>query len=135
MNIFLILFFIALFGITIMILRRYLSIDSTETNKNYDLELAFDVPDLKDIKNSLNKKINKYGYILIKSFLKKYLLFAKFLKEVSKIIYRKIKTRFFKNKNMDIKPTETSSFVQKMKEYKKKIQRIKNKIKQEEGLN
>ena len=136
MNIFLILFFIALFGIAILITRRYFIIKDLEIKHTDDLDLEFEVPELEDIKKTINKKAKKYGYVLIFILVKFYLISGKFLKEKSITLYKIIKKKVFKQKNKPVEPKieNTSSFIKTIKEYKKKVQRIKHKIKQEEGL-
>ncbi len=135
MNIFLILFFIALFGITIMIVRKYFTIKHLEIKNNPDLDLEFEVPELEELQKFFSKRIKRYGYVILVLIIKLYILSSNFVKEKSISLYKKIKKRIFKHKTKTETNKETSPFIKTIKDYKKKIKRITNKIKEEEGLN
>ncbi len=135
MYISLILFLIALLGITIMIVRKYFSIKHIEIKHTNDLNLEFEVPDLEEIQEAFGKKTKKLGYFMLVYIIRLYVISGTFLKEKTLKIYKKISNKIFKNKKINNPDNnEVSPFIQTIKAYKKKVQRITHKIKQEEGI-
>ncbi|MFA7285991.1 MAG: hypothetical protein WC011_04095 [Candidatus Paceibacterota bacterium] len=137
MYISLILFFIALGGIAIMLARKIFILKHANINTPKNLELEFEVPDLDEVKEFANKKIKRYGYIALVSAVRLYIIGGSFVKNKSKVIVTKIKSKLPGKKitKIDINGNvETSPFIKTITEYKQKIKKIKHKIKKEEGI-
>jgi len=137
MYISLILFFIALGGIAILLLRKMLILKHANINYSKDLELEFEVPDLDEVKEFANQKIKRYGYIALVSIVRLYIIGGSFLKNKSTVILKTIKKKLPGKKVTKIDQDgniATSPFIKTISEYKHKIKKIKHKIKKEEGI-
>lgn len=137
MQIPLLLFFIAFIGIIIMIIRKLYILKTKEIEHTKNIDLEFQIPDLEQVKKFTNKKFRRYGYIMLVSFMKIYIISERYLKNKSIYYFNKIKGKIFKkNNNPEINKIkkESSKFINTIKEYKHKIKRIKHKIKEEEGI-
>lgn len=136
MTLFLILFFISLFGIVFLIGRKLVLVQNSNMRNNIIVgDFAFEVADLEDIKHITTKKLKKYGYVLLVNTIRVYVKSGITLKKVytktSTKIYGINNKYFKKNESYDkIKPA--SSFLSTIGEYKKKINKIKQEIKREE---
>lgn len=137
MYISLILFFIALGGITILLTRKIFVLKHINMHHPKDLELEFEVPDLDELKAFANKKIKRYGYIALVSAVRLYIIGGSFVKNKSGLVVKKIKSKLPGAKITKIDKDgniATSPFIKTIIEYKQKIKKIKHKIKKEEGL-
>lgn len=137
MYISLILFFIALISIVALVARKILAMEKLENLRKKNIELEFDVPELHEVKEFLNTRTKKYGYLALVSILRAYVVGTKVTKNTAKIVYKKGEQKIKKilgNKNKTNKEKEASGFIKTMTEYKKKVSRITNRIKKEEGL-
>jgi len=142
MSIFLILFFTALIGISLILGRRLFLLKKAGMNNEREFgddDFAFVIPDLEKISGIVGKELKKVGYITFVSGLRIYMLSFNFLKNKYKNL--KVKIRDIKSKNnigtqiIKRKKQEASKFLKVVSEYKTKIKKIKRKIKEEEGLN
>lgn len=94
------------------------------------------IPDPQELKETVNKKTKRYGFIALVIILRLYVLASHFLK----IQFKKLGAFLTKkiNKIIDGKrqeeTKEVSAFLKRMSDYKKKVKRIKDKIKEEEGI-
>lgn len=138
MYISLLLFFIALLSIVILITRKALVLNNSgDLYKSKDIELEFDLPDLDEVKDYTSKKFKKYGFIILVGSIRIYVLSANATKKGAKYLYNKVEQKVKKVLGHKIKPTEqkeASGFIKTISEYKKKINKITHKIKQEEGI-
>ncbi len=126
-------------GIIFMISRKFALLANIENEKLPEEDFFFEVPDIETIKDFLNKKVKKLGYLIIVLGMRLYFRGAEFSKrkysQVRDIIrdtVNKNKVNFGKFNKIEEK-TE-NQFLKTMSEYKKKIHRIKKKVKEEEGI-
>lgn len=136
MTLFLILFFISLFGIVFLIGRKLVLVQNSNIRDNIILgDFAFEVADLEDVKHITTKKLKKYGYVLLVNTIRVYVKSGITLKKVytktSTKIYE-INSKYFKKNESYDKIKQASSFLSTIGEYKKKISKIKQEIKREE---
>ena len=132
----LILFFISLVGIIFMIGKKMIFLKNNQViiEEGY----TFGAPHVDEIKYVTVKKLKEYGYILVVTTIRFSMKSSKFIKNTSEVVYRKIKDKLLKSKNgieeevSDKK--EVSKFLKMVSEYKHKLNRIKHKIKEEEGI-
>lgn len=140
MSLFLILFFISLFSITLMISRKLILLNKMGANNNTIIakEFIFEVPNFKETRLFLSRNLRKYGYLLFVYIIKIYIKSLNFVK----YIYKKLKVKILskiesisskKSKNQN--NGEASNFLKKISEYKNKIKRIKSKIEEENSKN
>lgn len=135
----LLLFIIAMLGIVILITRKILALNSSGEvyYKNKDVDLEFELPDLDEVKEFTNKRLKKYGYALLVVTLRLYVLGSSKVKKGAIALYNKIEQKLKKltgKKTVLEQNKEASGFIKTMSEYKKKINKITHKIKQEEGI-
>ncbi len=99
---------------------------------------TFGAPHVDEIKYVTVKKLKEYGYILIVTTIRFSMKSSKFIKNTSEVVYRKIKDKLLKSKNGIEEEVsdkqEVSKFLKMVSEYKHKLNRIKHKIKEEEGI-
>lgn len=132
---FLIIFLFSLLGISLMIGRKLMLLkNGTLILKQKKLPLK--IPDLHEVKYVLTKKSRKYGFITLIILVRFYVLSSDLVKknyQISKEKTKKLITKYiYKKKENENK--EASKFLKRISDYKQKIQRIKNQIKKEEGL-
>ena len=135
MQIILFLFFASLVGIATMIGRKLFLLRSGQINTTE--EFSFEIPDAQEIKHVATKNAKEYGYVALVETMRAYLRFSNFLKQVSKEIRKEAEeviSKYFPHKETEQKEKEVSKFLQTVSDYKKKIQKIKHKIKEEEGI-
>ncbi|MEK7588438.1 MAG: hypothetical protein AAB438_01330 [Patescibacteria group bacterium] len=136
MYIYLSLFFISLFSITFMVMRRVVL--QKDINTQEDTELILDVPDLEEIKVITIRKFKIYGYIVLVSSLRIYVksshLFKNKYSEVKDTV-KNLHNKYVRKNKKVVEKKEVSKFLKMMGDYKRKIRTIKEKIKEEEGLN
>lgn len=132
----LILFFISLVGIVFMIGKKMIFLKNNQVviEENF----TFGAPHIDEIKYVTVKKFKEYGYILVVTTLRFSMKSSKFIKDKSEVVYKKIKDKLFKNKDgieEEVQDKqEVSKFLKLVSEYKHKLNRIKHKIKEEEGI-
>jgi len=100
MSIFLILFFTALVGISLILSRKLFLLKKAGMNDEREFgddDFAFVVPDLEEIGGIAGKGLKKVGYIMFVSGLRIYMLSSNFLKNKYKDL--KVKIRDIKSKN------------------------------------
>jgi hypothetical protein len=93
--------------------------------------------DIDDIKHIAVKNTKKYGFKIFVAFLRFYIKFSYVLKNKYKRLKKIIKyiiSNYFTHKDKKIKEKEVSNFLKRISEYKYKISKIKDKIKEEEGI-
>lgn len=133
----LVTFFISLAGITGLISRKL--IFSTNNRINQEHDFAIDVPDLDEVKKIASKNTKKLGYILLVLTIRTYLLSQDLIKKQYKVIKNKLEERRIKRMaktgKIVMSNREPSKFLKIISDYKKKVEKIKSKIKEEEGLN
>ena len=127
----LILFFGSLLGITFMIGRKFLIIQSGQIVHREDFLL--EIPFLKEAKHLTIKNIKILGRALLIEIIRFYFRSTNFLKSKYQKIKIKIKNIYRKNQNNHPQERqEISKFLKIISEYKEKIREIKHKIKEEE---
>jgi hypothetical protein len=96
------------------------------------------VPDLQKIKHATKKSVKKVGYVSLFLTLRFFILSSNFLKTKSKILIKELKNKFRKNKHNYIdeitEQKEVSKYLRVISEYKNKIRKMKDAIKEEEGI-
>ncbi len=134
MTLLLILFFISLLGIAGMIGRKLLALRSGRLGIPHEFQV--EVPDIEDVKHMAVYGAKKFGYFALVETIRFSILSSRFLKEKGKEIKEKAQTLANKYTNRDGEPKakEVSKFLSMMTDYKHKIKKIKNRIKEEEGI-
>jgi len=136
MSVFLILFLISTFGIALLVGRKMLVLKNTEYSAPSDFDFLIEVPDFKEVKTILHQKSRRYGYIALVITIRTYVLMSHTLKRKSETLWQFIKRRLARRNKVKVPHEEAENkFLTKVSEYKRRIQRIKEKIKEEEGLN
>jgi hypothetical protein len=96
------------------------------------------VPDLQKIKHITFKSTKRFGYVTLFITLRFFIKSSNFIKTKSKIIIKELKNKFRKNKenyaDEIIEKKEVSKYLKVISEYKDKIRKIKDVIKEEEGI-
>jgi hypothetical protein len=136
MPIILTLFFLSLSGIIYMIGSKLILLQNGEVVIQEHIPIK--VPDLQEFKYIVTKNSKKYGFILLVIILRASIKSSYFLKkkykEIKYIAIIKIK-KILTGKKHGIQEHEVSSFLKKVSDYKSKVNKIKNQIKEEEGIN
>jgi mannitol-specific phosphotransferase system IIBC component len=141
MKITLLLFLISFSVLVILIARRFFQVKEREEDierkiKEAEMKLEFEVPDLEEVKDFTKKKVRKYSYATLVSGIKLYIIGSNLLKKKVKKIYKKVEKKLLKKKiktdNEIVR--ESSKFLKTIVEYKDKVKRIKDRIKEEEGI-
>ncbi len=138
MSFFLILFLVSLLGIILLIGRKVFSLRSDNYDIPNDFEFVINVPDFEYIVTTSRKKFRKYGYITLIILIRLYVLAVHAVKRgfEKAWLWTKQKILGFKaEKKVTRVSREANKFLLKVGEYKSKIRKIKEKIKEEEGLN
>lgn len=136
MYIYLSLFFISLFAIAFMVMRRVILLKELKTHAG--TELTLDVPDLEEIKVIAIKKFKIYGYIILVVSIRIYIKLSHLLKnkyQIAKNMVHKIHQKYSSKNKLVSERKQASKFLKIIGDYKSKIRIIKEKIKAEEGLN
>jgi len=136
MYIYLSLFFISLFTITFMVMRRVVLLKEAKIHPG--TELMLDVPDLEEIKIIAANKFRIYGYVMLVGSIRLYVKSSHLLKNKYKATKETVKhlhRKYISKSSAEVKTKEASKFLKMMGDYKKKVTAIKKKIKEEEGLN
>ncbi len=134
----LILFFGSLLGMTLMIGRKVMALQ-TEDNRKLHLDgFVFEIPHLDSFQEATTKELKKYGYATLVMTLKAYVKSTNMLKEQYKDLITLLENA--KNRNIpenQLKAVEdkASSFLGMITEYKNKIRKIKHRIAEEESRN
>jgi hypothetical protein len=96
----------------------------------------FRIPEAHELRKITKKSTRKYGFIALVIILRLYVLASHFLKvqftKLGKFLSRKI-NKILAGKHKD-EPKEVSAFLKRMSDYKNKVRQIKDKIKEQEGI-
>jgi len=117
-------------------MRRVVLLKEMKTHEG--MEIILDVPDLEELKSLTVRKFKIYGYIILVSSIRTYIKSSHIVKHQYKELKKKIKEirhRYVPKKKKDTHEKEASKFLKMTSEYKHKIRVLKEKIKEEEGLN
>jgi len=137
MSIILATFFISLSGIILMIGRKLLLTSNHHVDTSHNF--IIDVPEIDEIKHITGKKVKRFSYILLVITLRIYVLAENIAKKKYSALKNKIqelKNKSRKNKGLAVLETkEANKFLKTVSDYRTKINKIKQKIKEEEGLN
>ncbi|MFH1608612.1 MAG: hypothetical protein ABH951_01170 [Patescibacteria group bacterium] len=141
MAIILTLFFLSLSGIIYMIGNKLIILQK-EGNQVIIEKPVIKIPDLQEFKHLFIKNSRKYGFILLVLIIRFSVISSHFIKrkskEIGKILIEKIKKITTKKRSegeeKEVEQKEVSNFLRKMSDYKNKIKKIKDKIKEEEGI-
>lgn len=131
----LILFFGSLAGITLMIGKKIILLRNGQLLSAHREEFFFKAPPIKKWRKVTIQHTKKHGYSLLVTTIRLYFRSSNFLKNRYADMQNKIKKMRNKKgagQNENIK--EASSFLKMISEYKHKIQRIKEQVKEEENL-
>ncbi len=97
------------------------------------------VPDLEKVKRHGGKFLKKTAHTAIYVSIKSYLLFKRFIKEKSKLIFKKLAS-LIKKESENIseefvkEKKEVSKYLRVISDYRQKIRKVKEEIKEEEGI-
>lgn len=128
-----ILFFGSLSGIVFMVGKKFLMLQGGQTLSRR--EAFFEAPHLEEWKQTAIKNIKRHGYVGLVATIRTYFRFANFLKNKYQETKNKIKEIHIKRqRNMHPEKKEVSSFLKMVSEYKNKIRKIKERVKEEENL-
>lgn len=90
-----------------------------------------------ELKRSLSKGLRVLGFVMLVGIIRLYVKTTNYLKstyEIGKTRIKEIRARrMSKNGAVEVKPQEASKFLKMVGNYKRKIRRIKEKVKEEEG--
>ena len=131
----LILFFLSFIGIILMIENKLALVKNGQVIKTqYPHPFALD---LQKIKYLTFKNTKKLAYKTLFALIKFLIKFSNFIKTKSKKLKKEFKNKFQNNNNsLDkiIEKKEVSKYLKIISEYRYKIREIKDKIKEEEGI-
>lgn len=130
----LILFFGSLIGITFMVGRKFLLIQSGQiVNINKD-EVFSETKYLEDLKQATIKNTKRHGYTLLVITIRTYFRTANLLKNKYEKIKNKVKDAYQKRKkHIHTEKIGENSFLKMVSEYKHKIRKIKQQVEEEEN--
>ncbi len=132
----LILFFLSLTGIVIMIWREMILVKNGQV-ATVKHSHPF-VPELQKIKHITFKSSKKFSYTLVFVTLRFFIKSSNFIKTRSIMLAKEIKNTFKKKNGMPIEEIEekkeVSGYLKVISEYREKIREIKDRIKEEEGI-
>ena len=133
MPIILTLFFLSLSGIIYMIGNKLILLQKGETVIRQNIPIK--VPDLQEFKQIATKKTRKYAStVRLRASIKTSHFLKRKYKEIKNKIIEKTK-KILIGKKHGIQEHEVSTFLRKVSDYKSKVNKIKDQIKEEEGIN
>ncbi len=131
----LILFFGSLIGITYMVGRKFKLIQDGQILNINEEEIFSKTPYFEEIKYATIKNTKRHGYILLVITIRIYFRSINFLKKKYREAKTKIREIYQKRqKRTPEEKKEINSFLKMVSEYKNKIRRIKQQVKEEENL-
>lgn len=129
----LILFFSSLIGITLMISRKLILLQSGQVS--YKEDIHFREIHLEEWKDIIIKNTKKYGFITLVAIIRFYVQTSNFLKNNYEKIKTELKNIYSRKLNENpAEKREVNKFLRLISEYKLKLRLIKEKVKEEEGL-
>jgi len=129
----LILFFGSLFGITFMIGRKLMMLQNGQVLHREEDFLK--IQHLEELKHLTIKNIKKHGYVGLVAIIRFYVQSSNFFKNKYEETKKKIKNIHIRKQNDgSLGKREVSNFLKMILEYKNKIRKIKEKVKEEENL-
>ncbi len=134
--IFLTLFFVSVAGIVVLITKKLLQIEKLRIVSKDDV-FFIDVPELEDAHYVLMSKIKSGGYMALVITIRVYLLGKYNTKKFVHKAYLKINhflKKYRKEKTVEESKKEASKFLKIVSDYKKKVNKITEQIKEEEGF-
>ncbi len=133
MTILISLFLISFIAITVMFNRKLFLLKNGDITVTQKENMVLEIPYILKIKNITNKKIKKYGYVILVTIIRLYFRSLNLLKRK----YKELKTRIDNlNKGEVVNGTEkreVNKFLKGISDYKNKIKEIKHQIKEEEN--
>lgn len=134
----LVLFFIALLGISTLLYRRIMILERSGVMvREIDGEFFFDVPDLHEVQYVIVRKMKQYGYVALVVTIRIYVRSSKIMDYLYKEAVSRLSTlykKYIQKKNPETEAKEVSKFLKMVSEYKNKIKEIKERVREEEGL-
>jgi hypothetical protein len=134
MAIILTLLFLSIAGIVFMIGNKLLLLQQGKVVAQESF--PFRIPEAHELKKITRKNARKYGFVTLVIILRLYVLASHFLKiqfkKFGKFISEKVNKIIAGKKKEE--PKEVSAFLKRMSEYKDKVRKIKDKIKEQEGI-
>jgi len=132
----LIFFFLSLAGIVIMVWRELVLVRNGQviaTRHSHPF-----VPDLQKIKHLTFKNGKKFGYVVVFVTLRFFIKSSNFIKTKSIVLTKEINNKLKKLRNNAsdeiMEKREVSKYLKLISEYQQKIREMKNRIKEEEGI-
>ena len=131
MTFILILFFVSLISIIFILYKRVLLI---RENDMVIIDESPLLPDAKEVHILIVKHTKEFGFFIIEMTLRTYVRSSIVIKKKSLELYHKVKGRLVKDHDPEAIPEkkEVSVFLRTVSEYKKKINKLKNQIVEEE---
>jgi len=128
-------FFISLIALIFIWSRKFYLLEKKNIN-NQSEKVLIKIPNFQEIKKITNKKTREYSFIFLViivrfSVLSVYLVKKIYKKSLNKSVFL-IQKYIFRKKENQLK--KTNKFLKTIQDYKKRIKKIKNKIKEEEGI-
>ena len=126
------LFFVSLIGIMFMIGRKHILIQNGYAFEEKDF--APDREYFEDLKSKTSKKLSKISFVLLVIMVRFYVKFSDVIKSGYRWSLEKIRNVVVKKSDdgaIKIKVQKENKFLKVMGQYKKKIRRIKDKVRQE----
>lgn len=134
--IFLTLFFVSVAGIVVLITKKLLQIEKLRIVSKDDV-FFIDVPELEDVHYVLMSKIKRGIYMALVITIRVYLLGKYNTKKFAHKAYLKLDNflkKYSKEKSVKENKKEASKFLKIVSDYKKKVSKITEQIKEEEGF-
>lgn len=125
------LFFVSLLGITFMIGRKLILLQSGQITHGNDI--SSETPYLEELKVITIKNIKKHGFIGLVATIRFYVRSTNFLKNKYQEVKKRVRNFSDGRLNNNEEKKEVSKFLKMISEYKHKIREIKHKIKEEEN--
>lgn len=128
------IFFISLIGISTMLLRKVTLIRQSGQNvTGFEEIYIFPETNPEALKHLVASYAKRYGYAILFVTIRTYMRTSKLIKTNSGKAIEKISKMFYRKNNAP-RSKAVSSFLNSISEYKKKIEHIKQEIKEKEGL-
>lgn len=126
------LFFGSLLGIIFMIGKKLILIQNGQAPEYPE---ANNGQEWEEFKHEALKGLKRLGYALLVEAVRLYVKLVSYLKNLSRMIIIKIQKVYYKkSKTGTGEPGESSKFLKMVGQYKRKLRRIKEKVKEEENL-
>lgn len=131
------IFLISIGSLVLLFFRKFKTLGPDLMTRRIDhTRFLFDVPELEDISVIVVRQMKRYGYLTLVTTLRIYVRGGKVAHTLAKTIASRATTLKYKYLSKKKQPgmAQTSKFLKTVGEYKRKIKSLKDRIKQEEGI-